>query len=297
MNGLGLMNKKLFCFGFGKVATQLSLKLLQQGWKVNGTCRGNEKKDLLEGMGFSAKVFFPPDIIPDIKDDLANSSHILASIPPSDEGCLSIKYYNKILESLKGKKWLGYISSTSVYGHYGKEWVDEFSKPITKTTIGLNRLLAEGQWEKMSSQNETILQIFRVGGIYGPKRNQIHKYRNPSEKNYIIYDDIKFNRIHQDDLVGVILASFKENQKNNIFNVVDDEPASMNEQAKFICKILNVPLPKFVKLNDLKLTGKKQEFYKERKLVKNNLIKEKLGYELIYPSYREGLKAIIDKDT
>jgi len=294
VSGLGLMNKKLFCFGMGKVSTQLSLKLLEQGWKVNGTCRNNQKKELLEGMGFSIKIFSSPEIIPDIKDDLASATHVIVSIPPSEEGCLSIKHYKKVLESLKGNKWLGYISSTSVYGDHGTEWVDESSKTITKTATGKNRIIAEEQWQEISSKNRTTLQIFRVGGIYSPQRNQIKKYRDNSLNNYVIYDDIKFNRIHQDDLVGVILAAFRENKESNIFNVVDDEPTTTHEQAKFICKILNIPLPKFVKLNDLKLTLKQQEFYKERKLVKNNLIKERLEYKLIYPSYREGLKAIIN---
>lgn len=295
MNGLDQMDKKkLFCFGIGKVAFQLSLKLLSQGWTVYGTCREEERKKFLENKGFKVKEFFPNGSIPEISNELNNSSHVLISIPPDDKGCLAIRWYQKEIGNLANQTWLGYISSTSVYGHHGKKWVDELTKPITKTQMGKNRLLAEKQWKTISKINSLNLQIFRPGGIYSSSRNQIEKFKKSSFKKPIINSNIKFNRIHQDDLIGVILSSFKNNNESNIFNVVDDEPASIWEQTAFICKELSLPLPEIIQFNNASLTKKQKEFYKEVKLVKNDFIKKKLGYQLLYPTYREGLRAILE---
>ncbi|PPR79079.1 MAG: hypothetical protein CFH01_00636 [Alphaproteobacteria bacterium MarineAlpha2_Bin1] len=285
--------KKLFCFGIGKVAFQLSLKLLDKGWSVHGTCRTEERKKFLENEGLKVVKFFPDKKIPYITDELDNSTHILVSIPPDSNGCLVVRFYEREISNLLNRVWLGYISSTSVYGHHGERWVDELTKPTPGTKMGMHRLISENQWKSISEKNSINLQIFRSGGIYSSKTNQIEKFKNSSIEKPIIRDNIKFNRIHQDDLVGVILSAFKKDDESNIFNVVDDKPASMWEQAQFVCKELSIPLPNNIQLNRAILTEKQKEFYKEMKLVKNDLIKKKLGYKLLYPSYKEGFKAIL----
>ena len=297
LNGSSRMNKEkrsLFCFGMGKVASQLSLILQDKGWSIYGTCRRQDRKKELESKGFKIFIFPSDQIASDILIDLKKSTHILTSIPPDYEGCLAAKFYSKIIGDVIEKAWLGYISSTSVYGHHGEKWVNENTTPVTQSQIGRNRLIAENQWKKISKNYSYPLQIFRSGGIYDSTRNQIIRIKdNPKAK--IIRDNQRFNRIHQDDLVGVILSTLKENKNINIFNVVDDTPTSVWEQVKYICDELSWPLPESVNLEDKDLTEKQREFYKEVKLVSNNLIKVKLGYKLEYPSYKEGLQAIIKK--
>ena len=159
--------------------------------------------------------------------------------------------------------------------------------------MGINRLISENQWKLVCKKNSINLQIFRPGGIYSAMSNQIERFKNSSIHKPIIKDNIKFNRIHQDDLVGVILSSFKHNNESNIFNVVDDKPASTWEQAQFVCEILSLNLPENTKLGTATLSEKQKEFYKEMKLVKNDLIKKKLGYKLLYPSYKDGFRSIL----
>ena len=277
----------------GKVALQLSLKLIEEGWNVYGTCRSKERRKILESKGLKVKNFFPDKKIPDISEELLNSSHVLISIPPNSNGCLVIKWYEREICNLLNSTWLGYISSTSVYGHHGENWVDELTKPSPKTKMGINRLISENQWKLVCKKNSINLQIFRPGGIYSAMSNQIERFRNSSIHEPIIKDNIKFNRIHQDDLVGVILSSFKHNNESNIFNVVDDKPASTWEQAQFVCEILSLNLPENTKLGTATLSEKQKEFYKEMKLVKNDLIKKKLGYKLLYPSYKDGFRSIL----
>ncbi len=286
--------KSLFCFGMGRVLTQLSLILSARGWGVSGTCKSEEKKDQLNSIDLSSYIFDSDKEIPDIYDKIKNCTHILISIPPKDEGCVVIKYYHSLFKSLKNLSWIGYVSSTSVYGDYPDQWVDEEASLNTKSQMGINRIKAENQWREIAKNTSIPLQIFRAGGIYSSSRNQVTKVISNSGEPFI-KNDIKFNRIHQDDLVGVILASFKLDDGINVFNVVDDEPASTWSQIKFICKRLKLPIPESKVLGEIEISEKKRNFFNENKLVKNDLIKKKLDYQLKFPTYKEGLGYIIEQ--
>ena len=286
------MNKVLI-FGYGYVARFLSEKIIANGNSVLATSRDSNKMNTQ----VDKLTLIHPDKInsklTELKDE---TTHLIVSAPPNESGDVFLNQYQDILLSMSSLKWIGYLSATNVYGDHNGEYVNELSSLKGRTSKGINRIKAEGQWIEYSKENDLPLHIFRIAGIYGPERN-IYERIKSNKFNHIIKHDQYFSRIYINDLVNVLLASMKKPNPINIYNVADDMPSSMSDVVDFICQRTSCSIPKKISFEDLDEDQKKQSFYSENKRINNRLLKEDLGIILKYPSYREGYEELIENDN
>lgn len=272
--------KSLFIFGVGYTSMAVAKAAMAQGFSVAGSCRSKEKYDVLNSHGIEA--FYFADISSHM---LANFTHMLSSIPPQENGDIVLPFLPTTNnQQLATKKWLGYFSTTGVYGNYNGEWVDEQSEPRPNNDRLKKRLAAELQWQEYGGH------IFRLAGIYGKGRSVIDdviagKARRIDKEGQV------FSRIHVDDIAQVVLASMLQPNPKAIYNVCDDEPSSSHEVVAFACEFLGKPLPPLIPFDEADLSAIGREFYSANRRVKNHKIKQELGVNLRYPTYREGLVA------
>jgi len=218
---------------------------------------------------------------------LNSSTHILISTPPKMEDVI-IKYFYDTLLDNKNLSWLGYLSSTSVYGDHAGGWVTEQSETKATSVTGLQRLEAE---KKLLNTNLPV-RIFRLSGIYSAERNVLKRLKQQEVKVVNINNQI-FSRIHVEDIAQVLWHSFQKSKAKDIFNVSDDTPCSYREVVEYACEKLKIAKPKEILFEDIP-EGQMKDFYRDSKKVSNKKLKS-IGVELKYPSYKKGLNSIFNQ--
>lgn len=287
------MTPSFFIFGFGYTANRLAQRLIQLGFNVVGTTRQDSKK----AMTHSEKITLIDFEVADIEYYLSQSTHLLISVPPDARiGDLVLSYYSELIkENGAHIKWLGYLSSTGVYGDYQGNWVDEESICRPKSASGILRLKAEKAWFSYAESNQLPLHIFRLAGIYGPQRNPLE--RIISGKKYSVFKEGQvFSRIHVDDIVSVILASIENLHPLSTYNVADNEPAASHEVDAYAAMLLKQSTLPLIPFEEAALSTREQEFYLSNRRVSNLKIKKELKIVLHYPSFREGLMQLWRED-
>jgi len=286
-----LKELNIFCFGFGQVAKEFIKKLLSEKYHLNIAITTRQESKIIEFLGQKISNFeFNNDKIDkNIFKKLKNFDHILISIPPEHERDLVLKYFSKeILD--QNIKWITYLSATSVYGNHEGKWVDENSKTLPKSKNGVERLAVEKAWLKMYEKNNVPLQIFRLSGIYSNVYNVLERIRS-GNASLIRKENQFFSRVHVEDITNLLFLSLNKLKKGEIFNISDDKPASSEEVMKYGAKILNLPEPKEIKLEDIQSEMLKA-FYRDSKKVSNKKVKEFFNYDFKFPTYVEGLNYI-----
>jgi nucleoside-diphosphate-sugar epimerase len=286
--------KRLFCFGLGYSARKLAISLMKEGWSVEGTCRSESKQAELFKIGIDAKIFDGSKPIDDAGVSLARASHVLSSVPPSREGDEAGKsdsvfdLHSKFFRTTQRLQWVGYLSTTGVYGDAGGRSVDEFSPINPSSERSQNRVAAEASWLSMGAH------IFRLAGIYGPGRNVLDKARDGSARR-VEKPGHKFSRIYVDDITTTVRASIDRPNPGAIYNVCDDEAASPAEVSRFAYEILGLEPPLVIPFKEAAKTMSPMglSFWQDNRLVDNSRIKEELGVNLACPNYRVGLRAIL----
>ncbi|MES1990320.1 MAG: SDR family oxidoreductase [Pseudomonadota bacterium] len=256
-----------------------------QGFTIAGTCRTEAKQQALRAQGIDAHLFSPDHQLDPAM--LTGTTHLLASAPPDEEGDPVIAASGYLLRKLP-LKWAGYLSTTGVYGTRDGDWVDETSPLTPTTTRGSRRLAAEDQWRALGLP----LHIFRLAGIYGPGRNQLETVRAGTARRIIKQGQI-FSRIHVDDVAQVLAASLAHPDPGAAYNVCDNDPAPPQEVVAYAAGLLGLEPPPEIAFEDADLSPMARSFYAESKRVSNKRIREELGVTLLYPTYREGLKALL----
>ena len=281
----------LLCFGFGFSARALAARLDRREWKVSATSRDAEGIAAIEAQGFHGLLFDSTlQIGPDV-------THLLISAPPGEHGDPVLRLFQAQLQQLsKSLKWVGYLSTTGVYGDRGGDWVDEDSPLEPTTARGQRRLEAERSWLRLHREFGLPVHLFRLAGIYGPGRNQLLTVRDGSARRIIKPGQI-FSRIHVEDIAGVIAASIAKPHPGRAYNVCDDEPCPPQEVVAYAAGLLGLPLPPEIPFEEAELSPMAKSFYAESKRVSNRRIKAELNHRLIYPNYREGLRALLDTLT
>lgn len=277
----------LLCFGFGFSARTFAARLDKQVWKISATSRDAEGIAEIEAQGFHGLTFDSTlQIAPDV-------THLLISAPPAENGDPVLQLFEEQLQRLsKQLKWVGYLSTTGVYGDRGGDWVDEDSPLEPTTARGERRLEAERNWLRLHSDFGLPVHVFRLAGIYGPGRNTLLNVRDGSAKRIIKPGQI-FSRIHVEDIAGVLAASIAKPHPGRAYNVCDDEPCPPQDVVAYAADLLGLPLPPEIPFEQAELSPMAKSFYAESKRVSNKRIKTELGYRLIYPTYREGLTALL----
>lgn len=281
------MTNHLFCFGLGYSSLNLAEQLLADGWRVSGTTRTAQKCDELRPKGITSYIFDTDLPLQNIWD-LSTVTHLLISIPPGASGDIVLSHHMHEIMKLPNLKWVGYLSTTGVYGNHDGGFVDETTpvKPSGERTQ--KRVLAEEEW----LTTNLPVHIFRLSGIYGKGRSAIDSLRDGSARR-IKKDGHKFSRIHVDDIANILIASINNPTPSEIFNCADDEPAEQPVVIEYAAKLLGIEPPAIVPFEEAELSEMARSFYMDNRQIKNNKIKEKLGVLLKYPTFREGLKACL----
>ncbi|MBI3441444.1 MAG: SDR family oxidoreductase [Proteobacteria bacterium] len=293
-----LRDKKIFCFGFGYTASFLSAKLSACGWQIFGTTTSPAKKEFLQKNGIQAWLFDDHHDIPDPFQTFHDITHILLSVPPNAEGDPVFETYASDLIAMKNLEWVGYLSTTAVYGNQDGHWVDETTQATPSSRRGSLRLRAEQQWQSLHLTDSLPLHIFRLSGIYGPGRSAIDAVRSGTARR-IDKPGHAFNRIHIDDIVQTLIASMNQPKPGNIYNLADDTPSPSHEVIQFACNLIGISPPPLIPFEQAELAPIVRSFYKDNKRVHNDKIKNELGVTLLHPDYRSGLQACleVEKET
>lgn len=268
----------LFCFGLGFTGQALARRLGAQGWTVSGTSRAGGDGTL----AFDGSAPLPMSAFDGV-------THLLISAPPGTQGDPVLnRHADDLARRAAQIQWAGYLSTTGVYGDRHGDWVDETSPLEPTTERGHRRLAAETRWQALGLP----LHIFRLAGIYGPGRNQLVSILDGTAKRIVKPGQI-FSRIHVEDIAGVLEASIARPRPGRAYNVCDDEPCPPQEVVAYAAALLQRQAPPEIAFDDADLSAMARSFYAESKRVSNHRIKEELGYELLYPTYREGLTALL----
>jgi nucleoside-diphosphate-sugar epimerase len=258
---------KMLIFGLGYTAARLAERLAARGWEVAGTTR--------DGRGGSLRF----DDEGAVRAALASSDHVLSSVPPVGDADPVLARYGNAL-ALAPVRWIGYLSSTGVYGDTGGTWVDE------SAAIGTGRravrAAADLAWQALRSE----VRVFRLPGIYGPGRSALERVRAGRAHRIVLPDQV-FSRVHVDDIVGAIRASFAG--PPGVYNVADDAPCSQNTVIEGACAMLGLPPPPLQALDDAGLSPMARAFYAENRRVANGKAKRLLNWSPRFPTWREGL--------
>ncbi|TNE36586.1 MAG: SDR family oxidoreductase, partial [Alphaproteobacteria bacterium] len=219
-------------------------------------------------------------------------THILLSIPPDETGDPVHDEMAAEILNLPNLRWAGYLSTTGVYGDLDGGWVDENSPYNPSGKRGVRRMQAEKAWMTLYENHGLPLHIFRLPGIYGPGRNQLVSLKSGKARRIAKPGQV-FSRIHVSDLAAILKASMERPNPGRIYNVADDEPAPPQDVVTFAAKLLNMPPPPLQDFETADLSPMARSFYNDSKRVRNDRIKSELGISLKFPTYREGLAALL----
>ncbi len=279
----------LFCLGLGYSARATAARLQKQGWRVGGTARSAGGCAGAPELGCEVTVFDGSRATDAVREGLSMATHLLVSIPPGDNGDPALACHVEDIARAGRLAWIGYLSTVGVYGDRQGGWVDEDVPPRPGSDRSRRRLDAERAWLGLGERCGKRVQVFRLAGIYGPGRSVIDALRAGRARR-IVQPGQVFNRIHVQDVARVLTAAMASQGRHAIYNVADDEPAPPQDVIAFAAGLLGLPLPPEVGLAEAGLGPMAASFYAESKRVRNQRIKEDLGVQLAFPTYREGLR-------
>ena len=281
----------LFCFGLGYCADYLSAKLIKQGWQVSATCRTSEKAAVLEASGIRPVLLSGKKVT---VTDLGKADHILISVPPEQDGSDPVlNFAEAALAALQDQiKWVGYLSTTGVYGDHQGAWIDEETPAGLLSERGHRRVAVEAQW----AATGLPMHYFRLAGIYGPGRNSLRALQNGTARRVVKQGQV-FSRIHLADITRILEASMANPNAGRAYSVCDDTPAPPQDVVTYAAELMGVSPPALQDFATAELSPMARSFYGENKRIRNNRIKEELGVSLEYPDYRAGLSALWESGT
>ena len=221
---------------------------------------------------------------------------MLVSVPPDAAGDPVLTMHGHDIGATSGLSWLGYLSTTGVYGNRGGGWVDETTPLLPTGERGRRRVAAERGWLNLWRDCGVPVHIFRLAAIYGPGRSVFDALRAGTAKRIDKPGQV-FSRIHVKDLVSVLTASMARQRPGAVYNVCDDDPAPPAAVVAYAAELLGIEPPRLVALDAAGLSPMALSFYDDNKRVANRLIKTELGVALRYPDYRTGLAAILAEET
>lgn len=282
----------LFCFGLGYTANVLALELRRRGWLVSGTARSPLGVQDLQASGFDGILFDGQHASQDVAARLATATHVLTSIPPDEHGDAVLRIHGVDLASAPNVTWIGYLSTVGVYGNTHGAWVDEHSEVSGDYDRTRWRIDAEQAWLGLAQPRPRRTQIFRLAGIYGPGRSALDSLR-AGRAQRIVKPGQVFNRIHVADIALALAAAMAGRGAHSVYNVTDDEPAPPQDVVTYAAELLHQPPPPEIDFADAQLSPMARSFYEANRRVSNARMKGDLGLHLVYPNYRDGLRAIL----
>lgn len=286
---------RLFAFGLGFSAQTLAERLSARGWQIAGTARDVGKIGQLASRGYEMGQFSGEAGNAVLPTALQGTTHLLHSIPPGPEADPVLAHYRDQIAALPSLQWVGYLSTVGVYGDQEGNWVDESTPPKPNSARTEARVEAEQAWLAFGEDIGVPVQIFRLAGIYGAGRSVFDKLKSGTARR-VKKDGQVFSRIHVEDIASVLEASIARPQAGAIYNVADDEPAAPGDVVAYAAELIGVEPPPEVDFAEADLTPMARSFYQGSRRIANARIKSELGVKLRYPTYREGLAALLSRD-
>ena len=281
---------KLFVFGLGYSVRHFLAHHGGAFTHVTGTVRTEEKARALAQS--------EPDIETILFDDraavearLRDADVLLVSIAPDDAGDPALRLYGDAIASASNVSRMIYLSTIGVYGDHDGAWIDESAplKPVSKRNRA--RVEAENAWLSLVTPQRKIF-VLRLAGIYGPGRNQIENLRDGTARR-IVKDGQVFNRIHVEDISRTIAACLRTDAPGGVFNVTDDEPAPPQDVVAYAAQLIGAPPPPETPFDRADFSPMALSFWGQNKRVANRRLRDELGVELAFPTYREGLRGLL----
>lgn len=277
------MDKTLFIFGFGYSARALATRLRDE-FTIIGTSR-EPGDDVIRWPGS------------DITEPLSKATHLLISAGPDVDGDPVLRQVRDVIARIAPQlQWAGYLSTTGVYGDHDGGWVDEETPLSPSTKRGQQRVEAEAAWQTLAAETGLPLHIFRLAGIYGPGRGPFAKVRRGTARRIIKQNQV-FSRIHVDDIAQVVAASIANPNPGRVYNVCDDLAAPPEDVLAHAADLLGLPHPPSEDFEVADMTPMARSFYAESKRVRNDRIKDELGVKLLFPTYQDGLAALLAAES
>jgi dTDP-4-dehydrorhamnose reductase len=280
----------LFVFGLGYSARHFAAQYGSAFEKVSATVRDKEGRRAPVS-GIEMLHFSPEGASPEIEDRLGSADVILVSIPPGTSADPVLARFGRKLAGIKRAQRIIYLSTIGVYGDHGGEWVDESHAPTPKSERSTVRVQAERAWAALARDPAKTVHILRLSGIYGPQRNPLVNLAT-GKAHRLVKPGQVFNRIHVEDIARAIAALLVYEGPSAVWNVTDDEPAPPQDVVTYAASLMGVEPPPEQDFETAQLTPMARSFYGENKRTSNRKIREVLGLELAYPTYREGLAAL-----
>ncbi len=288
------MNAFFFGLGFSSQAALAHLRTGSQTVNISGSVRTQNKADLLTDQGVDAHVFDGTAPGATLGPGLRKASHVIFSIAPGEAGDPALIHHRADLDAAPDLQWLCYYSTVGVYGDFGGNWIDETAPLVPRNERSDRRVLAEQAWRDYAQARGVPLAILRLAGIYGPGRSTFDKLRDGTARRVVKPGQV-FNRIHVED-IGRVTALAAAAGLDGTFNLADDEPAPPQDLVTYAASLMGVEPPPEVPYEQAEFTPMQRSFYADNKRVSNAAIKRALGIELLYPTYRDGLAAIYEKE-
>jgi|TARA_R110002049_G_C9068835_1_gene554721 nucleoside-diphosphate-sugar epimerase len=284
------MEKTLLSIGHGFSARALAARLVPQGWRIVGTTRSPDKADAI------ADTSVEPVVWPgaDLGALIAQFPNVLVSAGPDSAGDPVLNAVeDAVTRAAPDLRWVGYLSTTGVYGDHDGDWVDEDTPLTPSTKRGRARVTAEARWQAIP---DLPLHIFRLAGIYGPGRGPFAKVRAGTARRIIKQGQV-FSRIHVEDIAQALELSLQRPDPGAVYNLCDDDPAPPQDVIAHAAELLGLPVPPAIPFDQADMTPMARSFYAESKKVRNDRIKQALGWAPQFPTYRAGLAALLAQDS
>jgi nucleoside-diphosphate-sugar epimerase len=274
--------KRLLVFGLGYCGRAIAAAASAAGWEVAGTTRA----------GSGGSIRFDSAL-----KEIGRATHVLVTAAPDEAGDPVLAAYAAAIEAAPELWWIGYLSSTVVYGDRGGEWVDEDTPVAPLQPRGQRRVAAETAWARFADGR--AVDIFRLAGIYGPTRSAFDDLRAGRARR-MVKPGHQFGRIHRDDIAQAVVTAMRQDRGHGlrVLNLVDDEPSESAAVVTEAASLLGVTPPREIAFADAlpAMSPMARSFWADNRKVSGAKTKAALGIAWRYPTYREGLRAILAEE-
>lgn len=280
---------RLVVAGLGYAGTAVAREAAAAGWRVAGTARDPARASAPAGVAVLPFAEAGPAI--------ADATHLLATAAPGEAGDPVLAAHGEAIRAAPNLRWIGYVSTTGVYGDRGGGWVDEGTPPAPTQDRTRRRVSAEGRWAAFAAR--LPVDLFRSGGIYGPGRSVFDELRDGTARR-TAKPGHAFSRIHRDDIALALLAAMRQDRAPGlrVLHLVDDEPAESAAVVEGAARLLGVEPPPAVPFAEAlpRMSPMGRSFWSENRRVANAATKAALGIAWRHPTWREGLAAILREE-
>ncbi len=285
-----MVEANLILFGLGYTGTAIAVGAAALGWRVTATSRSPSGRLAPPGVTL---INFAEAAAP-----LTEATHVLQTAAPDEHGDPALARYGAAVRASPRLRWAGYLSTTGVYGDRDGGWVDEDTPVAPTQSRARRRVAAEQAW--VAALPGRPVDLFRVAGIYGPGRSAFDDLRSGQARR-VLKPGHLFGRIHRDDIAAAVLAAMQQERAPGprVLNLADDEPAASADVTAEAARLLGMTPPPLVPFAEAVggMSAMGRSFWSENRRVRSGKTQAQLELRWRYPTYREGLRAILQQEV